>query len=194
MVELTTAFAEGVAQEFAFLGRLGFTQAPFVSSGRVQAVAYRSRAVSVELLFGPPEFEPEMVVSHLQQGSRLNSSDLISLGALSMPESSPHPERLSSEEKIRNHLRWLAGMLRAADARLLAGDPAFHAELANRVELTRAELRRNDDLRRVRAEARNAWRRKHYGDVIRCYESIAQQLSPLEEKRLAYALKQAKGP
>ena len=44
----------------------------------------------------------------------------------------------------------------------------------------------------LRPKANDAFRRKNYDEVIRFYESIRSELTPAEEKKLAYAKKQQK--
>jgi hypothetical protein len=71
---------------------------------------------------------------------------------------------------------------------LLGETSAFQRSLQEQQERS-AQWWCEDRLNRIRAEALDAWQRKDYGKVIAFYESMGDDLSEAEQKRLALARK-----
>lgn len=95
----------------------------------------------------------------------------------------------SSAERVKRLVPQLAEYVEKYAASALEGNPHIFEKLAeirhNNSERYMKEMRLN----RVRPAANKAWRDKDYVELIRLYESIHEDLTAAESKKLEYSRK-----
>jgi hypothetical protein len=171
-------------QHFVFLSAYGFDVSEYSC-----AITYSSPAVTIQLAFGPPQFEVDLAFWRSSAADlRLNIGDLEIFGADPKAWVNPHLNGLEAQ------VAFLATAVQAFEDQLCPGDPAFYEALASARRVRVVEWHLEEKLRSLRIEAEAAWRAKDYVKVARSYEQMQPNLESLEEKRLSYATRKLAAP
>ncbi len=99
--------------------------------------------------------------------------------------------QVSSVEGVRNIVPKVAALLEKYGPQFLLGTTSYYEDLARQNERASIMGERNRMLARLRKDADAAWSAKQYSRVAELYGPISDELSEIERKRLAYALKHA---
>ena len=93
----------------------------------------------------------------------------------------------TTPDAVRTLLAKLASLVRRYAGPALLSEPGIFERLAERRKLNSVEYAKRMELEDVRAEADSAWHSKDFRRVVELLEPLAEQLTPLEIKRLGYA-------
>lgn len=185
-------FEHTVLISFAFLERrYGFSHTVLRPSPHSVLVRYESRSLFVNLVFGPPAYEPEMSFGRLgvddRQGAfSFEAGDLIQLASCQgwNPDIKPG-------DAVARQVAWFASLLQKCGQPCLLGDPAVYEEMKSRREAQVAEWQRDERKRRRDNEIDAAWKAKDYRAVVDLCSAYERTLSNLNQKRLKFAKERA---
>jgi len=96
----------------------------------------------------------------------------------------------SSSESVKKQVPKLADLVKKYAAPALEGDSGTFKLLAETRSRMSDKLHKDMKLRDAREEADKAWRGKDYSKLASLYESISEDLTAAESKKLDYAKKQ----
>lgn len=187
-------FKAAVLSSFAFLEQhYGFSNTVLRPSPHSVVVRYESRSLFVNLVFGPPAYEPEMSFGRLgvddrQGGFSFEAGDLIQLA--SRRGWTPN---LKPDDAIARQVAWFASLLQECGQPCLLGDPSVYEEMKSRREAQVAEWQRDERTRRRDNEIDAAWQAKDYRAVVGLCSAYEGTLSKLNQKRLEFAKKISDG-
>ena len=126
-------FEAAVLSSFAFLEQHhGFTHTVLRPSPHSFLVRYESRSLFVNLVFGPPAYEPEMSFGRLgiddrQGGFSFEAGDLIQLASCQgwNPDIKPG-------DAVARQVAWFASLLKDCGRTCLLGDASVYEEMKSR--------------------------------------------------------------
>lgn len=124
------------------------------------------------------------------------------IGLLANPQSKYYPEELvalrgvgdeaffqaSSAERVKQYVPRLAGLLRTYAGALLAGDQAEFERLQEVRDRLATAVTHRYFASGMREKADVAWKRGDYAALVDALSAISNDLSPAEERKLAFAL------
>jgi hypothetical protein len=100
-----------------------------------------------------------------------------------------HPYQVHTADSVRKFITELAELVKEYATPALLGDHEFFQRVAEvQGKRSNAYLKKLQ-LNRTRTEVETAWHQKNYRRVIELYDSMHEDLTPAEAKRLAYAKK-----
>lgn len=184
----TLAFPEAVRSEFGFLPRHRFrcvhTEPTFVR--------YESDKIFVNIYHGRSSYELGIEVGPLYSSVELDMGySLSALIRLVAPEEGAAYRSFvaTTPKEVQIGVKLLGEKFQAYGWDLLWGDP----DIFTKLKTQRAQLSETFAMevlaRQVRPKAEAAFRSKDYREAIRLYDSIRNQLTPVELKKLDYAQK-----
>lgn len=93
----------------------------------------------------------------------------------------------TTPDVVRTLLAKLASLVKRYAGPALLSEPGIFERLAERRKFKSVEYAKRMELEDVRAEADRAWHSKDFRRVVELLEPLAEQLTPLEIKKLRYA-------
>jgi len=184
----TLAFAEAVCSEFGFLPRHQFR----CVRTEPTLVRYESDKIFVNIYHGRSSYELGIEVGPLESGVELDMGySLSALIRLVAPEEAAAYRSFvaTTPKNVQIGVKLLSEKFKGYGWDLLCGDP----DIFTKLKTQRAQLSETFAMevlaRQVRPKAEAAFRSKDYGEAIRLYDSIRNQLTPVELKKLDYAQK-----
>lgn len=185
-------FEDAVRDSFGFLEQqYGFQLSQNKQVGYAKVIRYESPLVYVNLVYGPPAYEPEMSFGRIGiddvQGARsFHPGDLVLLKSSSgWKWGAINPDHSAMMEIVLGH----AQLLRECGSSCLKGDQATFEEMKVRRDKAIEVWRQEEKVKQIRKDAQLAWDGKDYLAVARLYESIKGVLTDTEKKKLEYAKK-----
>lgn len=187
-------FEEAVMNNFNFLvQQFGFRLDKIEQTGFVKIIRYESPLVYVNLIYGPPAYEPEMAFGRIgiddAQGSQgFHPGDLVLLrSSFGWKWGAVNPKNSVLVEIVSGH----AQVLRECGSACLLGDQASFEEIKVRRDSAIEAWHQEEKANSVRNDVLVAWEGKDYDAVGRLLESIETMLTDTEKKKLEYAKKQS---
>lgn len=95
----------------------------------------------------------------------------------------------STEERLEKGMQLLSDCVKKYAQKALLGDIDFYEDVMMFLKRKRESARRSNEMKYLEELARTAWENKNFSEVIRLYNSKFDQLTPLQRKKLNYALK-----
>jgi hypothetical protein len=99
------------------------------------------------------------------------------------------PFQVHTMESVKKFVSELANLVKQYAIPALTGDHGFFQRVAEVQAQRSNEYLKGLHLSRTRTEVETAWHQKNYPRVIELYDSMLEDLTPAEAKRLAYAKK-----
>lgn len=194
-VDNYAVFERAVKDNFGFLEQqYGFRLIENKRVGYAKVIRYESPLVYVNIMYGPPAYEPEMSFGRIgvddAQGARsFHPGDLVLLKSSSgWKWGAINPDNPAIVEIVSGH----AQLLRECGSACLKGDQATFEEMKARRDNAVKVWHQEEKAKRVRKDAQFAWDSKNYRAVVGLYESIKDELTETEKKKLEYAKKYQK--
>ena len=187
-------FSEAVQSAFGFLQQdYGFR---CVEAGPT-FVRYESDLAFVNIYHGRASYELGFEVGRRpdvrgQPESHYTMAEILQLAAAEA-EAGNSCFQASTREGVQQLVPRLAALVRKYAPPALRGDPSTFDRLRELQSANSQRYINESRLARVREQAEEAWQKKWYPLVVRLYESIPQDLTRVEARRLEYARKHA-GP
>jgi hypothetical protein len=158
----------------------------------VTIVRFESNSVFVIVYHGRVSFELNVEIGELTHGvvpeNPFTIEDILYL-VNSKEAANYRPYQVRTFDSVKRFVSEIARLTKDYATSALKGDQYFFKQLSDsRTQRSRAytkELR----LDRTRTEVETAWHQKNYPRVIELYDSMHDDLTPAEAKRLAYAKK-----
>lgn len=195
VVDSSSAFEDAVTEHFNFLEQeYGFRLSHIQQVGYTKIIKYESPLVYVNLMFGPPSYEPEMAfgrigIDDVMGAQSFHPGDLVLLnGSANWKWGPVDPANSVLVENVSG----IAQILRECGSACLRGDQASFEEMIARRNSAVKAWQQEEKSSQVRKEAQIAWDNKDYSAVIKLYESVYGLLTPAEKKKLSIAKKQLK--
>lgn len=183
------AFKEVVLFSFEFLRSYGLKPV----EEEVTFVRYESETVFVNVYHGRASFELGVEVGRLSEPSeKFSIYDIVAWAGTEQAEGfGQHTMfQVSSREGVQKFVPRLAGLFKKYAVELLRGEPDAY-DSVGKVRAHRArEFEKEMRLKGIRTEAEAAWHAKDYTRVVELYDSVREDLTKVEAKKLAYAEKQ----
>jgi len=183
-------FAEEVLAAFDFLTTdYGF----HCTKVDVTFARYESQEVFVNVYHGRASYEVELEIGRFAErvGTeevKFGLGDIIGvMGARSKTGYTFF--QASTAGRVKRLVPRLAELLKQYGKDALSGDPQFFVRLRAEQSRTSREFWKESDLRTIRGKAVEAWNQKNYLKVVELYESVRNDLTPAEVKKLEYAMK-----
>jgi hypothetical protein len=178
-------FTEQVLSSFGFLIKdYGFC----VVKDEPTFVRYESSSVFVNIYHGRTSYELGFEIGRLDSGSgQEEQAYSISMIMELMRAKEPTFFQASTRDRVKEFVPRLADLVRTYATSLLQGDVATFGELI-KTRLDMADRLHNElRLRGIRQKAANAWRSRDFVKVAELYDSIFENLTQAEIKKLNYA-------
>jgi hypothetical protein len=181
-------FGEVARKAFSFLEGLGFR----IARDEPTYLLYETTEVFVSIAWDPRLGELNVSLGRRPRTNEPADTflleDLLAMKGLAQPERRM-PFQVADVHRLQPFVCKLADELQLHAQPALAGDQMFfHRLKAFRNAQAHAAMR-DAALRRVRAQAEEAWRGQDFGRTVDLYESIEEQLTDAERHKLAYAKK-----
>jgi hypothetical protein len=183
-------FTEAVMSAFKFLvEEFSFT----CVRHDVTFVRFESDSVFVNVYHGRISFELNVEIGELMVGGVLpeNPFTIGEILHLVDPEEAANyrPFQVHTLESVKKFVLELARLVKKYAIPALIGERDFFQRVSE-VQAKRSNAYLKDlRLNRTRTEVETAWHQKNYPRVIELYDSMYEDLTPAEAKRLAYAKK-----
>lgn len=180
-------FEMAVIKDFRFLEEDGFSSSTLQPSRHATVIRYENGSIFVNLVYGPPAYEPEMSFGRLgiddrQGGFSFEAGDLIQLNSCQ-----GWRKEIAGVDPIEQQVAWLAALLKECGRSCLLGDAAVYAEMKFRRQSLVAEWQRDERARVETEQIDAAWKAKDYRTVIQLCSEHDGVLSNINQKRLEIA-------
>lgn len=183
-------FEEAALASFEFLRSYGLKP---VEKGPT-FVRFESRKVFVNIYHGRASYEIGVEVGLRTRTEKYGLDYIVSWAGKAAWEAEGFGRgtmfQVSSREGVQRLVPRVAVLLRKYGDRFLGGDADFYTQLDEANQRASAEYTKQQLLQDVRKQAEAAWSEKIFPRVIELYQSILEELTAIEAKRLAYAQKQ----
>jgi hypothetical protein len=100
-----------------------------------------------------------------------------------------HPYQVHTAASVQKFLFELAKVVKEFAIPAIAGDQLFFQRLSDLRTHRSDEYLKEMRLNRTRTDVETAWHQKNFRRVVELYDSMLEDLTPAESKRLAYAKK-----
>ena len=157
----------------------------------VTLVRFESTAVFVNVYHGRSSYELSVEIGELPikvnapENSFTLGEILQLVGAKELLTYRPY--QVTTLEAVAKFVQEIAILVKQYAPPALIGDHDFFMRLSEiRVQRSDSYLKKLQ-LNRVRTEVETAWHQKNYGRVVELYESIQDDLTPVEAKKFEYA-------
>jgi hypothetical protein len=182
---MTSVFSSLAKEQFAFLMDRGFSltaddseKVCYQSAQSLVCITWDKRSGELDVYFQP---QP-----HAEVDSPFSLRDLLAMEGVNVPEAK-NPFQVSEQDRLHPFLTRLACDVDEHATKALAGDRMYFRQLSEyRGNQARAFMK-DMQLRQTRAKADKAWQLHDYGQVVEQYESIRDDLSAAELKKLVIA-------
>jgi hypothetical protein len=181
-------FTEAVLSAFDFLtSRYGFV----IKRIEPTFVRYESANVFVNIYHGRASYELGVEVGRLaddlsKEESAFSLADILDL--TKAHDKTGHTIlQASTPETVDKFVPMLAALVSKYAAPILRGDSDVFARLTDVQSRKSDQLLKKWELEDIRKEAEDAWHQRNYAKVAELFESIQEELTPAEAKKLDYA-------
>jgi hypothetical protein len=186
----TLGFAEAVISAFRFLVD-DFSFACVKQD--VTFVRFQSNVVFVNVYHGRISFELNVEIGELTIG-QAHPEVSFTIGEilhLVNPKEATNyrPYQVHTGESVKKFVSELARLVKEYAIPALIGDHVFFQRVADVQAKTSNAYMKELHLNRTRPMVETAWHQKNYPRVIELYDSMLEDLTPAEAKRLAFAKK-----
>lgn len=183
-------FAEAVLSAFNFLTKeYGF----HLVKADATFVRYESPHVFVNVYHGRASYELGFEIGRLidmaGQGEHPFSLAMVIELMGAQIETGYTLLQASSPERVKKYVPKLADLVKKYAASALKNDSNTFKLLAETRSRMSDEIHKDMKLKDTREDAEKAWREKNYSKLASLYESISEDLTPAESKKLDYAKK-----
>ena len=183
-------FSEAVISAFNFLVEdFAFT----CVRKDVTIVRFESNSTFVNVYHGRVSFELNVEIGELTIGGVLpeNPFTIEEILHLVNPKEAVNyrPFQVHTVESVKKFVSDLANLVKQYATPALIGDHGFFRRLSELRTQRSNEYLNSVRLNRTRTEVETEWHRKNYRRVMELYDSMLEDLTPAEAKRLAYAKK-----
>jgi hypothetical protein len=183
-------FVEAVMSNFKFL----LEDFPFRCVKKdVTIVRFESNSVFVNVYYGRKSFELNVEIGELVSvsGHPEVSYTIGEILHLVCPKKAEnyHPYQVHTVETVKKFVAELAKLVKEYALPALTGNHDFFQQVGEVQEKRSDTYLKELRLNRTRTEVETAWHQKNYPRVIELYDSMREDLTPAEAKRLAYAKK-----
>jgi hypothetical protein len=181
-------FKEAVLSAFDFLPReYGF----LVKRMEPTLVRYESPEVFVNIYHGRASYELGFEIGRLasdahKKENTFSIDDILDLVGV-RAETGNNLLQASTPEGVNRFVPMLAALVKKHAAPVLQGDVDLFERLAEIQSKKSDQLLKKWSLDDIRKEAEGAWHQKNYARVAELFESIQEELTPAEAKKLDYA-------
>lgn len=178
-------FADLAKEEFAFLSRRGFS----VFSDSPGEVRFHSKNAAVSVTWDRRSGELDVYLEPLRDAETdkpYSLRDVLAMHGAALPEAR-QPFQVSELGKLQPFLHRLADDVSEYASEALAGDRMYYRRLSEFRSKQAQNFMRDMQVRRARANAAEAWKGREYGQVVEQFESIMDDLTPAERKKLEVA-------
>lgn len=179
-------FRETVLSSFNFLGDFGLHPV----EEEVTLVRYESSEAFVNVYHGRASFELGVEIGRLKEPTeKLTLYDIVAWAGAEKAEGfGQHVAfQVSSRKGVQEFVPKLAALIKKHAAPLLRGDRAAY-DSALAIQSERAQQYAKEvNLKSVRSKVEAAWQAKDYAQVVELYDSMRNDLTDVEAKKLDYA-------
>jgi len=183
-------FEEAVLAGFDFLRAHGFK---LVETGPT-LVRFKSRKVFVNIYHGRASYEVGVEVGLKARSEKYGLDYIVSWAGKAAWKAEGFGRgtmfQVSSREGVQRIMPKVAEIVRKYGEPFLGGDAQFYSHLDEVNRRASAEFTKRQHLEDVRKLADAAWSEKKFSRVTELYQSIQEDLTVIESKRLSYARKQ----
>lgn len=182
---MTSLFSYLAKQEFSFLLDRGFS----LSGDGPGEVRFQSAESIVCIVWNERSGELDVYLKPLQDAFEekpYSLRDLLAMESKDLPEAR-EPFQVPEQEQLRPFLKRLADDVNEYASKALTGDRMYYRRLSEYRSRQARSFMESMRLRQARARADEAWGRRNYGQVVEQYESMRDNLSAAELKRLEIA-------
>jgi hypothetical protein len=159
----------------------------------VTFVRFESNRTFVNVYHGRTSFELNVEIGELTGDKRFPENPFTIGEILDLVKAKEttkyHLYQVHTPESVEKFVLELAKLVKEFAIPALSGDRAFFQRLSELRTHRSDEYLKGMRLNRTRAEVETAWHQKNYPRVIELYDSMFEDLTPSEAKRLAYAKK-----
>jgi len=187
VVAMTSSIFQAEAERaFQFLCDAGFT----ITDRAANALHYENARSFVTISWDPRSGELNLYVGigrdTGEPNDRFTLTDLLAMEKADLPEAS-RPFQVADEGALRGCIERLANDLRLYGQPVMTADPMYFRCLRTfRTKQSRIYMR-DMELRRVRAEAETAWRKRDFPAAARLFNSMMDDLTDAERAKLEYS-------
>jgi hypothetical protein len=174
-------YTQYVLNHFMFLSAYGMQ---VVDSSMVECVRFESHSTWLEVWFD--KYSLFVTMGLTKYNYELSLWDIMEY---TMGKGSETNYMASDEEKLGKGIKKLSDYVKQYCEDALLGDIGFYSEILKKKELQIQENIINSRNRYVEECAKNAWDNANFNDVIALYQSINEDLTPIQKKRLSLSLK-----
>jgi len=184
-------FEDAVLASFAFLRTYGLKS---VETGPT-FVRFESRRVFANIYHGRASYEVGVEIGLKARREKYGLDYLVSWAGKAAWEAEGFGRgtlfQVSSREAVQRIVPRVAEIVKKYGEPFLVSDPGFYEQLDEANRRASAEFTRKQHLDDVRKLAEAAWSQKKFSRVSELYQSIQEDLTTIESKRLSYARKQS---
>lgn len=159
----------------------------------VTIARFESNSTFVNVYHGRVSFELNVEIGELTIGGVLpeNPFTIEEILHLVNPKEAVNyrPFQVHTVESVKKFVSDLANLVKQYATPALIGDHGFFRRLSELRTQRSNEYLNSVRLNRTRTEVETEWHRKNYPRVMELYDSMLEDLTPAEAKRLAYAKK-----
>ena len=182
-------FEEAVSSSFEFLKRHNF----HLAASEPTFVRYESPTVFVNVYHGRASYELGVEVGRLKNApEKLTLLEIVSQANANRSEGFEKQVNFqaSSGEGVRRFLPQLASLLETYGIPFINGEPSAYSSALEMRARASAQFELEQHIKKVRQEAETAWQAKQHDRLLQLYSAIADHLTAVEAKRVAYAERQ----
>jgi hypothetical protein len=183
-------FAKAVLGSFDFLRTYGLKPV----EGSATFVRFESRDVFANVYHGRASYEIGVEVGIKARNEKYGLDYIVSRAGAWEAEGFGRGTifQVRSPEGVQRILVRVAELLKKYGTPFLEGDAGFYGQLDEANRRASAEYTKRQFVEGIRKQANAAWVEKSFSRVVELYQSIREDLTAIEAKRLAYAQKQSR--
>jgi hypothetical protein len=192
MSDKPALFEAAVVDSFSFLERdYGFSKQITRPNQYSVFARYENAALYVNVMFGPPAYEPEMSFGRLEVDDvpgayNFTVGDLSQLSACQ-----GWTPKVDVKPALAADVAWMALFLRECGRLCLENDAGIYGEMKARRDTAIAKWHREELDKAAASQIEAAWKAKDYKAVVDICSAFDGTLSAVDGKRLAIAMERA---
>lgn len=163
--------------------------------GKYIVLHYLSETVFLNLFYGSPSYELDFSFGRIGKSGKPKNESFSSSDLASVCYGEDRGYRLFSANSYENLLKCvpkLADLLKGYGGGFLEGNSQSYEKILFETKQKLNKWYNEQELKQARKDASVAWENKEYFKVINIFESIFNDLSPSEKKKLEYSRKHQK--
>lgn len=185
--DLSANFETAASDSFRFLEqKYGFSKSVSRPNGNSLVVRYEGPSIYVNVLHGPPAYEPEMSfgrrgIDDVIGGYSFEVGDLVQL------EKCRDWKSKQGSERVEDQVAWLASMLEDYGKECLLGDQEVYSNMMVKRDHLITKWRHEERYADLSRNIDAAWRQGNYKEIVALCGNYGGDLGNLNRKRLCYA-------